>query len=79
MVSKNPRIYSLFGISHTRQPHTTYSLDLIINERERKIVLSVLLSIVYSFFYYKYKIEYIELGVIKVVLIRVIIEKNTYY
>jgi len=47
-----------------------------INERKRKVVLSVFVKYWWILLYRKCKIEYIVLRVIKVVLIRVIIEKN---
>jgi len=41
-----------------------------------KIVLSVFVKYWFTHHYYKYKVKYIELRVMKVVLIRVIIEKK---
>ena len=55
-------------------PHFTHIKKMCISERE-KITLSVIVKYQCIPLYYKCKIEYIELWVVKVVLIRVIIEK----
>jgi len=44
---------------------------------EREIILSVFIKYLCILLYHKFKVKYIELGVVKVVLITVIIEKNT--
>ena len=46
------------------------------SERERKMGLSTLINYFCILFYHKCKIEYIELGVMKVILISVIIGKK---
>jgi hypothetical protein len=47
-----------------------------ISERERKMVLSALINYWCILLYHKCKVEYIELGVVKVVLISVQLEKS---
>ena len=68
--------YSLRPILTEPLAHFTFIKKKCISERERKMGLSALINYWCILLYHKCKIEYIELGVVKVVLISVIIEKK---
>jgi len=57
-------------------PHFTLIKKKCLSERERKMGLSVLINYSCILVYHKCRVEYIELRVIKVVLISVIIRKK---
>ena len=68
--------YSLRPILTEPLIHFTFIKKKCISERERKMVFSALINYLCILLYHKCKLEYIELGVVKVLLISVIIGKN---